>query len=72
MELVFTRDIPRTNGDQWSVGQIVDYPRATWDAIAKSLGKKLNTFTRALIEGLLTCTTGEHLTVDAGCVPRDL
>ena len=48
MELVFTKDIPRTNGDQWSVGQIVDYPRATWDAIAKSLGKKLNTFTRSV------------------------
>jgi hypothetical protein len=50
MELVFTKDIPRSGGDQWSAGQIADYPRATWDAIAGSIGKALDTFTRTVAD----------------------
>lgn len=50
MELVFTQDIPRANGAAWRKGDIADYPRGTWTAIAKSLGKKLNAFTRTVTE----------------------
>ncbi len=32
----------------------------------------IDTFTKGLIEGLLTCASGEHLSVGEGCVPRDL
>ncbi len=50
MQLIFTQDVPRGNGDAWSKGQVLDYPKATWEQIAKSLGKKLSAFTRTVSE----------------------
>jgi len=49
MELVFTKDVPRGNG-KWKAGDVFDYPQATWDQIARSLGKKLGNFTRTVTE----------------------
>ena len=60
MELVFTKDIPRANGDQWSAGQIADYPRATWDAIAKSVKKSLNSFTRTVADAAQAGVTKQN------------
>ena len=56
MERVFLRDVVRKDGSiRWKNGQIVDYPKFTWDNIARSLGEPLGGFSE-----LASVAASEH------------
>lgn len=45
MERVFTTDVRNRNGDvKYRAGEKRDWPKATWDGIATSLGEDLDDF----------------------------
>ena len=45
MELIFIDSIPTADGGfKYVEGEIKDYPRPTWQQIAKTVGRPLNSF----------------------------
>ena len=47
MQLVITEDVRRVDGSvKYAVGAMLNFPRATWEAIARVVGGPLDSFTR--------------------------
>lgn len=54
VELVFTKDAGR-----FKAGMVKDYPKATWDQIAKSAGFRLNEFTKGIRDAYADSQKGQ-------------
>lgn len=60
MKRIFTQDVHRKDGKRrWKKGEVSsDYPPATWNAIAVSLGMKLDEFS-ILADGVIETEPGK-------------
>lgn len=47
MELAIIADVHRKNGQlRFAIGDVIDFPKSTWQGIANSLGRALETFAK--------------------------
>ena len=58
MQRVFTKSVGR-----YESGQLADYPKTTWDNIAKSVGKPLDSFSMDAAEALARTATDSKLKI---------
>ena len=59
MQLVFTKDIPGRDGIKFNRGDMRDYPKSTWQQMAKNLRTSLGAFTMAPEQANAIATKGQ-------------